>query len=271
MAFARPSFIDATTTGADPAGTAAAAVAVHEAAADPHTGYQKESEKGAVSGYASLNASQKVVEDPANATATPTLNKIPIADGAGKLDGWISPASTSTAGKVQLCTDGETAANKAVTGNDARLSNARTPAITASADNRRLRANGTTGVQDSSFQDEDSVEGTWAHNDTKAAFTVPATVSQSYMFTFEYMVFRTAGGGAANASGQIRGVIAVNSSGVATVVHDSVNNQGGTLNPTLNRSLSTLTYQVQIVTAPGDTGTYAFFPTLRVANRDMRV
>jgi hypothetical protein len=32
------------------------AVSTHEAAADPHTGYQKESEKGAASGYASLDA-----------------------------------------------------------------------------------------------------------------------------------------------------------------------------------------------------------------------
>ena len=42
--------------GAEPAGTTAA----HAAAADPHTGYQKESEKGAASGYASLDATTKV-------------------------------------------------------------------------------------------------------------------------------------------------------------------------------------------------------------------
>jgi hypothetical protein len=41
----------------DPAGTAASAVSTHAAAADPHTGYQKESEKGAANGYASLDAS----------------------------------------------------------------------------------------------------------------------------------------------------------------------------------------------------------------------
>lgn len=51
--------------------------------------------KGAVSGLASLNGSSKVVEDPANATATPTANKIPIADGTGKLDGWISSVSVA--------------------------------------------------------------------------------------------------------------------------------------------------------------------------------
>lgn len=52
--------------------------------------YQALSEKGAASGYASLSAGTKVVEDPANATATPTASKIPIADGSGKLDGWIT-------------------------------------------------------------------------------------------------------------------------------------------------------------------------------------
>lgn len=46
--------------GADPAGTAAGAVTAHAAAADPHTGYQKESEKATASGYASLDGSTKV-------------------------------------------------------------------------------------------------------------------------------------------------------------------------------------------------------------------
>lgn len=41
---------------------------------------------GAASGLATLNGSSKVVQDPANATATPTASKIPIADGAGVLD-----------------------------------------------------------------------------------------------------------------------------------------------------------------------------------------
>jgi hypothetical protein len=46
---------------------------------------------------ASLDGSSKVVQDPANATATPTASKIPIADGSGKLDGWITPGATITA------------------------------------------------------------------------------------------------------------------------------------------------------------------------------
>lgn len=43
--------------------TAATALSGHAAAADPHTGYQKESEKGAASGYASLGADTLVPQD----------------------------------------------------------------------------------------------------------------------------------------------------------------------------------------------------------------
>ena len=70
---------------------AGTSVAVHAAStADVHTQYQKESEKGAASGYASLNASTLVTENPANATATATASKIPIADTAGLLDTWVT-------------------------------------------------------------------------------------------------------------------------------------------------------------------------------------
>lgn len=42
--------------------TAAAALSAHIAAADPHTGYQLESEKNAASGYAGLNASSRTTK-----------------------------------------------------------------------------------------------------------------------------------------------------------------------------------------------------------------
>ena len=58
--------------------------------------------KAAASGLASLDSSSKVVQDPANATATATASKIPIADGSGKLDTWVSDASTTVKGKVEL-------------------------------------------------------------------------------------------------------------------------------------------------------------------------
>jgi hypothetical protein len=37
-----------------------------------------------------LNVGSKVVEDPANATATPTISKIPISDGSGTLNSWVT-------------------------------------------------------------------------------------------------------------------------------------------------------------------------------------
>ena len=52
--------LDASDVGADPSGTASAAVSAHEAASDPHPGYQLESEKGAANGYASLDGSGQV-------------------------------------------------------------------------------------------------------------------------------------------------------------------------------------------------------------------
>jgi len=83
----------------DPAGTASSAVTSHEGASDPHTGYQKESEKGAASGYASLNASALVVENPANAQTTPAASKIPLADGTGKIaTGWTPAMIGATSG-----------------------------------------------------------------------------------------------------------------------------------------------------------------------------
>lgn len=115
--------LDAADVGADPTGTAAAAVAAHEAAgdphpqyltaaegnaayeaagavaahaaaADPHTGYQKESEKGAAGGYASLDGSGTVPDA-----------QIPAAIAR---DAEVSAAvSASEAGQVR---DGDTAA-----------------------------------------------------------------------------------------------------------------------------------------------------------------
>lgn len=59
--------------------------------------------------------------DIVDATATPTGSKIPIANSSGLLDGWISAASTSIAGRVQLATSGATTAGLAVQASDTRL------------------------------------------------------------------------------------------------------------------------------------------------------
>jgi len=45
--------------------------------------------KAATSGLASLDASGLVVQNPANATATPTAGAIPVADANAKLDSWV--------------------------------------------------------------------------------------------------------------------------------------------------------------------------------------
>src|SRR5688572_445645 len=51
-------------------GTAASALATHAGAADPHTGYQKESEKGQASGYAGLDANSRVASSIIHVGAT---------------------------------------------------------------------------------------------------------------------------------------------------------------------------------------------------------
>ena len=62
----------------DPAGAAAAAISAHEAASDPHAGYQKESEKGVANGYASLGADGLV----------PSA-QLPASSGGGYTPAWV--------------------------------------------------------------------------------------------------------------------------------------------------------------------------------------
>lgn len=54
----------------------------HAGAADPHTGYQKESEKGSASGYASLDANTRVPQAQI-ASGTASSGFAPISDGSG--------------------------------------------------------------------------------------------------------------------------------------------------------------------------------------------
>ena len=65
----------------------------------------------------------------------PAPNIHPISDSSGKLDTWISDASTTVKGKVQLATDGESSALKATASNDGRLINARAPTLHGSTHN----------------------------------------------------------------------------------------------------------------------------------------
>lgn len=66
------------------------------------------SSKAAASGLASLNSSSKVVQDPANATATPTASKIVQADGTGKIaTGWVPDLSATYATAAKGVTNGD--------------------------------------------------------------------------------------------------------------------------------------------------------------------
>lgn len=81
----------ATLTGCDLDALASAANAASAGTAIPST------EKAAASGVASLNASSLVVQNPANATATPTASKIPIAPAAAPLlDAWMTAGRVTT-------------------------------------------------------------------------------------------------------------------------------------------------------------------------------
>jgi hypothetical protein len=52
--------LTASDVGAETSGAASAAITAHEAASDPHSQYQKEAEKGAANGYASLDSGGKL-------------------------------------------------------------------------------------------------------------------------------------------------------------------------------------------------------------------
>jgi hypothetical protein len=78
----------------DASGTAASAVSAHAGAADPHTGYQRESEKGAASGYASLDSGTKV---PITQVPTGTSGTT-VALGNHAHGGVYDPAGTAAAG-----------------------------------------------------------------------------------------------------------------------------------------------------------------------------
>ncbi|WP_043786005.1 hypothetical protein [Solidesulfovibrio alcoholivorans] len=70
--------------------------------------------KAAASGLASLDAASRVVQDQANATATPGGTKIVMSDASGTVDAWVSDAATGGKGKVQLATVAETQAGACV-------------------------------------------------------------------------------------------------------------------------------------------------------------
>jgi len=120
-----PHSVTAAQAGADPTGTAAAAVTSHEGAADPHTQYQKESEKGQANGYASLDGDGLVPEDQlpegtgggplvkmfqgvdvtGNMQVTNTAQVIPLTFETIK-DDYYAHSTTVNPGEIEILEDG---------------------------------------------------------------------------------------------------------------------------------------------------------------------
>lgn len=88
--------LTAADVGAEASGAAASAVASHVAASDPHAQYQRESEKGAANGYASLGSDGKVPASqlPA-ATASGTVTSVALTTPGVLFDVTGSPVTAS--------------------------------------------------------------------------------------------------------------------------------------------------------------------------------
>lgn len=98
------------TSRADPAGTTDTALANHVAAADPHTGYQKESEKASANGYASLDAGAKV---PTAQLGSGTANSTTFLRGD---QSYASPTASVAINSTSVAfTDGDTVRRVTVT------------------------------------------------------------------------------------------------------------------------------------------------------------
>lgn len=81
------------------------------------------------------------------ATATPAPNAIVKADGSGKVDGWVSSATTSTPGLAQLAVNGQSNSGVVVQGNDSRLGTIFVlPTIGGSQTASTLATDDTTGI-----------------------------------------------------------------------------------------------------------------------------
>lgn len=115
----------------DPAGTAAAAVAGHAAAGDPHTGYQLESEKGQANGYASLDSGGKVPSSqlPSSSGGANLLEVSLAISDAGLYSttvtgqAWVTATSKITCSPFGTTADGGTAELAAIAGFQATVAN----------------------------------------------------------------------------------------------------------------------------------------------------
>lgn len=124
--------------GAEVSGAATTALAAHVAAGDPHSQYQRESERAAANGYASLDAATKVplAQLPTGtSSSTVALGDAPtaaVATHTGLPDPHPQYALESALGGAAALDVGTTAGTVAA-GNDARFTDARTPTAHAAS------------------------------------------------------------------------------------------------------------------------------------------
>jgi hypothetical protein len=147
-----------TTTGS------AAKVTTHEAAADPHTGYQRESEKAAASGYASLDGSTKVpIAQIPTGTSSST---VALGDAAAALDATHAAAADPHTGYVLES-----------------LLDAKGDLITASADNTPSKL--TVGADDTILMADASAGGglKWVASASPSAVSTAAATGTADTFT----------------------------------------------------------------------------------------
>jgi hypothetical protein len=112
----------------------------------------------------------KKLKDGYPVSATPGSGTVPVADGSGKIDGWVSNASETVAGKSELATNAET-----VTGTDTGV--VTTPAnITA-----RLAAPGAIGVTTPAAGTFTTLTGTDGiiNKPAKTVSSTPVTLTES--------------------------------------------------------------------------------------------
>lgn len=130
----------------------------------------KRSEMGAADGVASLDADGLVMQDPASSTATPGASKISKADASGKLDAWVSDATTALKGKLRMATNAE-----ALTGTDAAT--AVSPATLASTLNARVPTllTADTSIVGVACLSTGGSGGTWAWVDASGNPVTPVT------------------------------------------------------------------------------------------------
>jgi len=153
----------------------ATAVSDHAGAPDPHTVYQKESEKDVASGYAGLTVGGKIAASQIQEVlAYADLTDDPYADHNARHEpGGADPMAVDAAAATGSLRTIGTTATAACAGNDARLSDARTPTVHDLAG--ALHSADTLANLNSKISDADIIPNTLFDAQTILAATVDNT------------------------------------------------------------------------------------------------